>query len=72
MHACNAVMAGVAAPEDVKLIARAPLDGGLACETVWETTGAAATGLAFATAAGYLSLALVRVAQEPDLLPDPE
>ena len=50
MHACNAP--GGVPPEDVKLIARAPLDGGLACETVWETTGAAATGLAFATAAG--------------------
>lgn len=58
MHACNAVLSGVATADDLRLIEKAPLDGGLACETVWESTGLAATGTAFATAAGYLSLAL--------------
>ncbi len=62
MHACNAVLAGVAEPEDIRLLTMAPLDGGLACETVWPDSGAAATGTAFATAAGYLCSALVEIA----------
>jgi hypothetical protein len=61
MHACNAVLAGVAEPEDIELLTMAPLDGGLACETVWQDSGAAATGCAFATAAGYLCSALRKI-----------
>lgn len=62
MHACNMVMAGIADREALKLIAAAPLDGELACESVYETTGKAATGCAFATFAGCLSAALAKAA----------
>lgn len=62
MHACNMVMSGIADREALKLIAKAPLDGELACESVYETTGKAATGCAFATFAGYLSAALAKAA----------
>lgn len=61
MHACNTVLAGVANASAIHLIESAPLDGGLACETVYETTGKVATGSAFATFAGYLSLAALRI-----------
>lgn len=61
MHACNAVLAGVAEPDDIELLTAAPLDGGLACETVWQDSGAAATGAAFASAAGYLCSALTQI-----------
>ncbi|HOL50934.1 MAG TPA: glycoside hydrolase family 125 protein [Bacillota bacterium] len=57
MHACNMILAGVADADALHLIENAPLDGGLACETVYASTGKAATGSAFATFAGYLSLA---------------
>lgn len=60
MHACNMVMAGIADCECLKLIAKAPLDGELACESVYEVGGKAATGGAFATFAGYLSVALAQ------------
>ncbi len=60
MHACNMVMAGIANCESLKLIAEAPLDGELACESVYEADGKAATGGAFATFAGYLSVALAQ------------
>jgi len=54
------VMAGIADSESLELIAKAPLDGELACESVYEMGGKAATGGAFATFAGYLSVALAR------------
>jgi len=60
MHACNMVMAGIADGESLELIAEAPLDGELACESVYEMGGKAATGGAFATFAGYLSVALAQ------------
>mgnify|MGYP001199964715 FL=1 len=60
MHACNMVMAGIADGESLELIAKAPLDGELACESVYEVGGKAATGGAFATFAGYLSMALTQ------------
>ncbi|MDD2202529.1 MAG: glycoside hydrolase family 125 protein [Firmicutes bacterium] len=61
MHACNMVLAGVANDNAIHLIENAPLDGGLACETVYETTGKVATGSAFATFAGYLSIAALNI-----------
>jgi len=60
MHACNMVMAGIADGESLELISKAPLDGELACESVHEIGGKAATGGAFATFAGYLSVALTQ------------
>ncbi len=64
MQACNMLMAGGHEPElldeSLKLISQAPLDGGLACESIYETTGKVATGGAFATFAGYLSTALAK------------
>ena len=60
MHACNMVMAGITDDESLDLIAKAPLDGELACESVYEMGGKAATGGAFATFAGYLSVALAQ------------
>jgi hypothetical protein len=60
MHACNMVMAGIADSESLELIVKAPLGGELACESVYEISGKAATGGAFATAAGYLSVALAQ------------
>jgi len=60
MHACNMVMAGIADSESLELIAKAPLDGELACESVYESGGKVATGGGFATFAGYLSMALAQ------------
>ncbi len=44
--------------EALEWIARAGMDGGLACETVDPTTGHVKTGAAFATCAGWLAAAL--------------
>ena len=40
------------------LIVRAPMDGGIACESIDEHTGECRTGAAFATCAGYLAHAI--------------
>jgi hypothetical protein len=61
MHACNTLLAGVKDDACRDLIENAPLDGGLACETIYESTGKVATGAAFATFAGFLALALSSV-----------
>lgn len=61
MHACNMALAGVADASATYLIENAPLDGGLACETIYATTGKVATGSAFATFAGYLSIAALSI-----------
>lgn len=42
----------------IDFLRRAKLDDGIACETVDENTGEAASGRAFATCAGYLAFAL--------------
>jgi hypothetical protein len=41
-----------------ELLLQAPLDNGLACETIDPTSGMARTGLAFATCAGFLAYTL--------------
>ncbi|MEA4885012.1 MAG: glycoside hydrolase family 125 protein [Clostridia bacterium] len=61
MHACNLVLSGLHDEESLKLLKEAPLDGGLACETIYCDTGKPATGAAFASFAGYLSVALARL-----------
>lgn len=40
------------------LVLRAPMDGGIACESIDEHTGECRTGAAFATCAGYLAYAI--------------
>lgn len=47
--------------EALEVLRHAPLDGGLACESFDPTTGAARTGAAFATCAGFLTWALLEV-----------
>lgn len=42
----------------------APLDNGIACETIDAETGRAKTGAAFATCAGFLSHSLFLALQE--------
>ncbi len=48
----------------LKLLARAPMDGGLVCETVDPATGAARSGAAFATAAGYVAWAVLEALRQ--------
>lgn len=54
-----ALLAGMDAPSR-ELIQKAPMDNGLACETLDPATGVARTGLAFATCAGFLASAIYR------------
>ncbi|WPD18897.1 glycoside hydrolase family 125 protein [Thermaerobacter composti] len=66
------VAAGLLAgrPEYLAWLARAPMDGGWACETVDAATGEVRTGPAFATCAGFVSwaalVALESLGREPD------
>lgn len=56
MAAANAILAGFT--EEAGLLRRASMDHGFCCETVDPDTGRAATGAAFASAAGFLAHAL--------------
>ncbi|MGQ9780484.1 MAG: hypothetical protein ACUVRM_11545 [Bacillota bacterium] len=42
----------------VRLLASAPMDSGLACESIDAETGTVKTGAAFASAAGFLAYSL--------------
>jgi uncharacterized protein len=57
LAAVNSLLAGEEA-RAVDFLCRARLDNGLACESVDENTGDAATGFAFATCAGFLAYGL--------------
>ncbi|MEW6662483.1 MAG: glycoside hydrolase family 125 protein [Bacillota bacterium] len=54
-----ALLAGMDAPSR-EIFQKAPMDSGLACETLDPATGVARTGLAFATCAGFLAYAIYR------------
>jgi len=45
-------------PEILEVVRRAPLDGGLACESIDPQTGIVRTGAAMASLAGFLAWAL--------------
>ncbi|MBX5464763.1 MAG: glycoside hydrolase family 125 protein, partial [Clostridia bacterium] len=59
LAAISDILAGWEVERRLEEVAAAPLDGGLACETVREEDGSAATGAAFATCAGWLGHALL-------------
>jgi uncharacterized protein len=59
MSLFNSLLSG-RAPQAKEILLRAPLDGGLACESFDRETGQVRTGAAFATCAGFLAYALVR------------
>lgn len=59
MDLFNLLLSG-RAEEATRVLSRAPLDGGLACETYDRITGRVKTGAAFATCAGFLAYALDR------------
>ena len=61
LAACNDILAFSEGGLD--FLERAPLDSGFCCETVDPETGRAATGAAFASAAGFLAYALWRASQ---------
>lgn len=57
---CNGLLSGRAG-EVLPYLQEASLDGGFACETVDPQSGAVQTGAGFATCAGFLGYALVRL-----------
>lgn len=63
MSLFNALLGGLPerVAEAVKVLAQAPLDNGLACESYDRWTGEVKTGAAFATCAGFVGYALDRV-----------
>lgn len=56
---CNAILSGLYTEETVRQLLQMPMDGGLACESIYEDTGEVATGEAFATCAGFYAYALL-------------
>ena len=56
----------------IDFLRRAEMDDGIACETVDENTGRAASGRAFAACAGYLAFALSTALGAKVLGPEPE
>ncbi|MDI3316735.1 MAG: glycoside hydrolase family 125 protein [Bacillota bacterium] len=60
LAAVSDLLAGWEVESRLRELAEARLDGGLACETVRQEDGSAATGAAFATCAGWLGTALLR------------
>jgi hypothetical protein len=60
LAAVNSLLAGKK-DRAVSFLKRAGMDGGIACESVDETTGNCATGEAFATCAGFLAYGLAKV-----------
>ena len=59
LSACNSILSGIRRKEGVDFFSRAPLDNGIACDTVHAETGLPATGLHFATCAGMVANALL-------------
>jgi hypothetical protein len=60
LSAVNSLLAGETR-RAVDFLSRAPMDNGIACESVDEETGEAASGEAFATCAGFLAYGLWKV-----------
>lgn len=58
LSAANSLFMPFRREEARNLIVRAPMDGGIACESIDEHTGECRTGAAFATCAGYLAYAI--------------
>lgn len=58
LSAANSLLMPFRREQARDLIIRAPMDGGIACESIDEHTGQCTTGAAFATCAGYLAYAI--------------
>lgn len=59
------LLLGRDAAAGLQFFRQAPLDNGIACETVDRETGVVKTGAAFASAAGFIGLALYRALTRP-------
>lgn len=58
LSACNSVLSGVRRTQGLDFLRRAPMDGGIACESVNVETGLPESGLHFATCAGFVAHAI--------------
>jgi len=59
LSACNSVLSGVRTEQGLDFLRRAPMDNGIACESVNVDTGLPETGLHFGTCAGFVAHAIV-------------
>ncbi len=58
LSACNSVLSGVRRDVGLDFLRRAPMDGGIACESVSAESGLPETGMHFATCAGFVAHAI--------------
>ena len=61
---CNSLLTGRDVPGTLNKLKRARMDNGIACESVYEEDGTAATGTAFATCAGFLAYSLMEACRQ--------
>ncbi|MFH0953303.1 MAG: glycoside hydrolase family 125 protein [Verrucomicrobiota bacterium] len=59
LSACNSVLGGARVQEGLDFLRRAPMDNGIACESVDVNTGETGTGEHFATCAGFVAHAIM-------------
>ncbi|HEY8240808.1 MAG TPA: glycoside hydrolase family 125 protein, partial [Kiritimatiellia bacterium] len=59
LSACSSVVSGVRVKEGLDFLRRAPMDDGIACESVDINTGVPTSGLHFGTCAGYVAYAIM-------------
>ena len=60
LSACSSVLSGARVREGLDFLRRAPMDNGIACESVNIDTGEPETGLHFGTCAGFVAHAIVQ------------
>ncbi|MCB2156841.1 glycoside hydrolase family 125 protein [bacterium] len=58
LSACNSILSGVRVEQGLDLLRRAPMDNGIACESINVETGLPESGEHFATCAGFVAHAI--------------